>query len=419
MSTSIGRSFRLYFSGLGGLGRNAWLFLTVTAFRGLCIASLQTVLNLYLYSRGYDARFIGLINGANSIAILVVSVPAGYLADRIGRRPVLLLGGILYPLSILGVGLASSTAGIILFNFLFGVFAVSYWVAGVPLLYASTPQTQRVQAFSINSFLLYGLGPVGAFLSGQAVEIAARAQGISASSTNALRYGIYFMAAMGAVGAIPYLFLREPHSEKAAAREKPPAGHVARLFTKLLVPDLVLAFGMGSILTFAQLYFHLSFNLDPGPVGIVMGIGGVFAGVATLITPFFAARWGNLKTAVLFGWLAAPFMAVMALSHLLGIGVAAYWLVVMFRGMSDPVYTAFIQESVPEAYRARLTGLYSVTYSLGSSLGPAASGQLQKEGGFAPAFLMASAFYFAGATLLYTFFGRRRARDEGKAIAAS
>ncbi|MDQ2744007.1 MAG: hypothetical protein M3Z66_17165, partial [Chloroflexota bacterium] len=63
---------------------------------------------------------------------------------------------------------------------------------------------------------------------------------------------------------------------------------------------------------------------------------------------------------------------------------------------------------VPEQYRARLTGLYSVTYSIGFSLGPAASGQLQRVGGFTPAFLMGTACYFCGATLLYLFFGRQK-----------
>src|SRR5947209_5181760 len=82
-----------YFANLRSFQRNIWLFLTVTAFRGMVIAALNTVLNLYLYSLGFDARFIGVINGVNSLAVLLISVPLGFLADRLGRRPVLLAGG--------------------------------------------------------------------------------------------------------------------------------------------------------------------------------------------------------------------------------------------------------------------------------------------------------------------------------------
>jgi MFS family permease len=397
-----------YLDAIRQFDRNVRLFLTTTAFRGMVIATLQTVLNLYLYSLGYDARFIGLINAVNSIAVLLVSVPLGYLADRIGQRPVLLAGGVMYPLSLLGLSLAHSSSLILLFNFLFGIAASAYWVAGVPLLYASTREHERVNAFSINSFLLWGLGPVGALLGGQVVEIAAHLLGVSASSTSALRYGMYFIVALGVIGTLPYPFLRPIPPAVTSAVAPPPPGRLVALFIKLLLPDLLLAFGVGAVLTFAQLYFHLRFHLDAGPVGIVVAVGGLASGVATLLTPLLARRWGNLRTTVFAQWGTAPLLAALALSTQLPLALPSYWLVLMLRGMADPVYTTFIQERVPEAYRARLTGFYSVTYSIGYSLGPAASGQLQKIGGFTPAFLLGAVFYFLGATLLFTFFRPRR-----------
>src|SRR5438270_11264225 len=100
---------RRYFVGARQFDRNVKLFLTVPAFRGMVIAALAIILNLYLYSLGYDARFIGLINGVNSLAVLLVSIPLGFVADRIGRRPVLLVGGIAYPLSILALALSTTT----------------------------------------------------------------------------------------------------------------------------------------------------------------------------------------------------------------------------------------------------------------------------------------------------------------------
>jgi len=396
-----------YLAAIRGFDRNVPLFLTVTAFRGLVIATLGTVLNLYLYSLGYDTRFIGIINGVNALAVLLVSVPLGYLADRFGRRPVLLVGGIAYPLSLLGLSFSTSTSAIMICNFLFGGFASAYWVAGVPLLFASAREHERVQVFSMNSFLLWGLGPLGAFISGQVVELTARLFSVSASSSGALRAGMLFMVALAALGAVPYVFLHDPPREAVTGERPPPRGQMARLFAQLLIPDVVLAFGVGSILTFSQLYFHLRFHLDPGPVGLVMALGGVIAGAGTLSTPLVARRWGNLKTTVRFQWTAVPFMAVLAVATQLLIAVPVFWLVLTLRGMIDPVYTAFVQERVPGAYRARLTGLYSVTYSIGYSLGPAASGQLQKMGGFTPAFLMGTTCYLAGAVLLYAFFGRR------------
>jgi len=113
------------------------------------------------------------------------------------------------------------------------------------------------------------------------------------------------------------------------------------------LPDLVLAVGLGSVLTFIQLYFHLRFWLDPGAVGLVLAAAGGVAGAGTLLTPVVARRWGNLRTTVRFQWLCAPAIAVLALSTQLAVAVPVYCVVLTLRGMSDPVYTAFVQERVP------------------------------------------------------------------------
>lgn len=402
------RSLGGYLATVGEFNRNVRLFLAVTAFRGLVIASSQTVFNLYLFSLGYSTQFIGLITAVNAIATLLVSVPLGYLADRLGRRLLLLVGGVAYSLFTVGLSLAHSTALLLGFNFVLGGVSTAYWVAGVPLLFASTGERERVHAFSVNSFLLWGLGPLGALLSGQIVEVVARVAHVSASSAGALRAGMFFMAFLAAAGAVPYFFLHEaPRAPAVSNAPQPAHSHLTRLFLQLLIPDLILAFGLGSVLTFSQLYFHLRFHLDPGPVGIVVAVAGIASGIAALFTPVLARRWGNLRTAVRAEWLAAPLIAVVALSTSLVVALPAYWLVLMLRGMADPVYTSFVQERVPDHLRARLTGMYSVTYSIGYSLGPAASGVLQSRGGFTPAFLMGAVTYFLGATLLFVFFGRR------------
>jgi MFS family permease len=408
-----------YVASVRDFDRNVKLFLAVTAFRGMTVAALGTIFNLYLYSLGYDARFIGLINAFNGLAVLIVSVPVGYLADRIGRRPVLFAGGLVYPLSLLGLSFSTTTSVILVFNFIFGACAVSYWVCGVPMLFASTTSHNRVQAFSVNSFLLWGLGPVAAVAGGVIVDIAAGVLHASSTSSTALRAGMIFVVFLAAAGTVPYFFLREPESVAKHERQGTPPGRIVQLALRLLVPDLVLMFGVGSILTFSQLYFDLRFHLAPGAIGLVIGVGGTVAGSATLFTPRLSRAWGNLRTTVWLGWSAVPIMALLAGSTLLGFSLVAYWLVVALRGMIDPAYTAFVQERVPESYRARMTGLYSVTYSLGFSLGPVASGQLQKVGGFTPAFLMGATCYFAGAVLLFLFFGQTGTSRSGSNSASA
>jgi len=46
---------------------------------------------LYLQQLGADPVAIGAILGASGIAMAVAHIPAGHLADRIGRKPLLLV----------------------------------------------------------------------------------------------------------------------------------------------------------------------------------------------------------------------------------------------------------------------------------------------------------------------------------------
>lgn len=403
MSTRYLLPLGAYLDAMRAFNRNVILLLSATAARGMTIAATGAVFNLYLHALGFGTPFIGLVNATNALATLVVSVPLGYLADRVGRRPVLLLGGTLYPILFLGVSLTRSPAAILILSFLFGGAATAYWVAAVPLLYSSAGERERVHAFSINSFLLWGIGPLGALLAGLVVEGAAAVLGVSASAPDALRFGLFFGVLVAVLGALPYPFLRE-RGESAAPGPAPPVRQLAGLFIRLLTPDLLLAIGLGGLVTFIQLYYDLRFHLDAGPIGVILAVGGITAGIGTLFTPGIAQRLGRLRSAVWLQWSTIPFMAILAVSHLLPAAVVAYWLLVTLRGMSDPVYTTFVQERVSDRYRARLTGLYSVTYSIGFSFGPAASGELQQFGGFTLAFVVSAGVYFAGSSLLWLFF---------------
>ncbi len=59
---------------------------------------------LYLQQLGANPVTIGAIFGAAGIAMTVAHIPAGHLADRIGRKPLLLASWILASLGYMGNG---------------------------------------------------------------------------------------------------------------------------------------------------------------------------------------------------------------------------------------------------------------------------------------------------------------------------
>ena len=87
MTTSgAGMALRAYVRRVGGFSRNVKLYLGGAIVRSMAFSIFQLLFNLYLLSLGFDAAFVGLISISRGISSLVFSLPAGLIADRIGRK---------------------------------------------------------------------------------------------------------------------------------------------------------------------------------------------------------------------------------------------------------------------------------------------------------------------------------------------
>src|SRR5437588_8623830 len=144
-----------------------------------------------------------------AIGALISAVPVGFLADRIGRKPVLVLTSILTPFFLAACGLVTSPFLLLFCAFMQGVVSTAYWVTNLPLLTESTTEQQRVGVFALNSFLLLGVGALGNLLGGAIPEIAASILHVSPASAITLRYGVLAAALTTFIFGLTLWFL--PH----------------------------------------------------------------------------------------------------------------------------------------------------------------------------------------------------------------
>src|SRR5439155_20621976 len=70
------------------LSRDIWLLSGAQVLFGCGFGLLSAVWPLYLRELGASAQEIGIVFGAGSLVAVLCFLPAGYLADRIGRQPV-------------------------------------------------------------------------------------------------------------------------------------------------------------------------------------------------------------------------------------------------------------------------------------------------------------------------------------------
>src|SRR5260370_199993 len=77
---------------------NVYLLLFFTLGKGFQLSISTLTVNYYAHSLGYRPDFIGILSAMPALGSLVSAIPIGLLADRIGRKPVLVGTAILTPL---------------------------------------------------------------------------------------------------------------------------------------------------------------------------------------------------------------------------------------------------------------------------------------------------------------------------------
>lgn len=408
--------------------RNVYLVLLFTLGKGFQIYIGQVTINLYAYSLNYNKDFIGLLSAMPALGSLLAAIPIGLLADRIGRKPLLLVSGLLNPLALAAVGLSTGSTTMLVASLLNGVLSSAYWVTILPILTESTTEDQQVGVLAINSFLLLGVGALGSLVGGFVPEIVGMVTHQAALDPVPLRFGVLAAATIAFLPVLPLFTLDPmpgPRQEKRARPEPVAEGAtqpapptpttivdpvglwaLARLFGKLLLPDLLSTTGEGTVIGLLQLYFVLQFHLQPGSLGALFTLAGLIGGATALNAPRIVRRWGKLKTATTMQYLSAPAMLLTGLAPVLPLAAAGEFSRIVLRGLFDPTYAAFTMEQVSSRYRATLSGCYSVTWSLGFSIGPTLAGWLYQNLGSLPTFIVGAACLTSAATLLRLFFGK-------------
>jgi len=416
------------------LPRNVYILLIFTTGKGFQLSLSALTINYYVHSLGYQPDFIGIFSAMPAIGALISAVPVGLLADRLGRKPVLLLSAILTPLFLAACGLVTSPVLLLFCAFMQGVVSAAYWVTNLPLLTESTTERQRVGVFALNSFLLLGVGSLGSLLGGAIPEFMSSILHVSAASTIALRYGVFAAALFTFVFGLPLWFLQEPKRtaaiketdkttsavlEESTRNSGPLAEAVLHqkherlpvaLFVKLLLPDLLFTMGEGAVVALMQLFFILRFNLLPGPLGIIFTISGLAGGVFSLTAPLFVKRWSKLRVVTTVQYLTAPLMILIGFAPTLPLAIAGEYTRSFMRTLIEPIYAAFAMEQVSDRHRATLSGFYSITWSIGFSIGPAIGGWLQSNVSLSTSFIFGAICLTVSATLLLLFFGTQLKR---------
>lgn len=283
----------------------------------------------------------------------------GRLADRYGRRPVLMVDIVLYSALGLACAFAPSLAALLVLRALFGVAMGGEWGIGASLAMESIPARSR----GLVSGLLQSGYPCGYFL-GAAVY--------------ALLFDHIGWRGMFMVGALPallVLYIRRsvPESPVWQARngsgERRDArttmrGHWGRFLYLIVLMALFNMFSHGSqdlYPTFLKVQHHF----DTATVGVLTMVLNVGALVGGLAFGAWSERVGRRRAIVTAALLALPVIPLWAFGgSVLLLGAGAFLIQLMVQGAWGVVPT-HLNELAPDDVRGTLPGF---AYQLGNLL---------------------------------------------------
>ena len=163
---SLEEVFSTYADRLAAFQPNARLYLFSAVLTGASQGVFRLLFNFFVLSLGYDDALLGTLVAANSMTILICAVPLGYLADLLGRKSALLIGGVVTGLAVICMAIWPSVPMFYIMNIIMGAGQSLGSVTMGPFLIENSDDKERTYLFSFASGLQTGSAFIGNWIGG-------------------------------------------------------------------------------------------------------------------------------------------------------------------------------------------------------------------------------------------------------------
>ncbi len=359
------------------LTADARLLFATRAVRTFAYGMLAVMLALLLAARGFSDAEIGIVFTCTLAGDAVLSLGVGTVADRFGRRRVLVASCVLVVLA--GATFATTENAVVLtLAAIVGTISPSGAEVGPFLSIEQAAISQEVAAAErTRVFGFYQLtgalsNALGALSAGWLVRLVTS---LGHRQLDGFRAVLLVYAALGVVMAA--LFLRLSSKVEPERRVHARAGlhRSRRAVTRLAALFAVDSFGSGlAFQTLVAYWLHRRFDADVVTLGSIFFATNVIAGFSALLSAPLARRLGLVNTMV---WthipgnvllIAFPFMPTLELS------VAALLGRFLVAQMDVPARTSYLMAIVDDDERSAASTIANQAKLIGNSLGPLAAG---------------------------------------------
>jgi MFS family permease len=327
---------------------------------------------------------VGIVTGAFAITGLACRPFVGHLADRRGRRRVVVAGAILTAISSLLLFVPAGVPGVVIARLFLGAGEGSVYVAGSAWIVDLAPADRRGRVIGLYGLAIWGGLAVGPPL-GELL--------LHASSFDTVWA---FAAAAPLVGALIAIRIPERYQPR---RDEPAATLLAR---EALRPGLGLAL---AIVGYAAMAAFVVLHLDERAIGHGAAVFTAFAATVIavrVVGGWLPDRYGPIRCAVGAGLVEAAGLVTIAAAESLAAAVVGATAMGAGFSLLFPSLALLVVNRVPVQRRGAAMGTFTAFFDLGMGVGGPLAGAAAALGGYSAAFGLAAVCAIGTVTVALT-----------------
>lgn len=424
---------------LWNTGHDSWIIVAQRTLRMFGFGVVNLILALFFHELGFSDDQIGFFMSMTLWGDVLLSLFLTLVADRIGRRRILILGSLL----MLGSGVAfalSEIYWILLLAAVLGVISVSGSEIGPfraieesTLAHLTVPETR---AFVLTWYVVLATfgSAIGLGLCGWVVDHLQ--DNLNWTSIESYHAVFWIYAAVGLVNTLLSFVLSSrceldpkpepPYRPADAAEAADPSSETRPLLENHAVPEdtteddgptkkakersvfsglsketqwtlfrLCLLFFMDSLASgmvpFSLINYYVDgkFHLPKARLGEIMSVTWIFSAISNIFAGSIAKRIGLIKTMVFTHLPSAVFLALLPVPSSLTVTILFLFARACLSSMDQAPRSAFISAVVKPEERTTVMGIVNVLKTLSQSAGPWTTGGLAEHNLFWVAFVVA------------------------------
>tara|TARA_B100001142_G_scaffold319502_1_gene363076 strand:+ start:9964 stop:11142 length:1179 start_codon:yes stop_codon:yes gene_type:complete len=377
-----------------------------TAFISTGQGVISPLLPIFAKNLNITISSIGFAVSIFAFARLLFNFPIGIITDKIGRRPLLILGPLINAFGIILTGYSNSLTMLLFARFISGIGHGMYTLAALAYISDISDDSNRARFIGMNQAALLAGVAIGPAIGGILAEL------------YGIRMPFYFIGVIVALASF-YSAMRLPETlikqkeKKVTSINKETTLSAKNLLIKLIKSMKFVSIGLvtiaifltrqGSRHTIIPLLAVTKLNISTGMIGIIFTVQAIMHLIVLIPASFLADKYGRRKV-ILPSLIAAGFCLLLyTFSGSLLSFILVSILISLAMALAGPAPAAYVVDISPKEITGIAMSLYRTAGDIGFVIGPPILGFIADKYSLETSLEINSVFLFIVAIIFFIF----------------